>query len=369
MKKIYNNISSVEFLTALNVNKNELCERWDCHTSCFVPFENEKAASGFISTFNRNLRKLAIKPGMCGNDFITQVNQAFDNEERRFQDYIGENVIPREGASIGEPTALVSPDGTKLEVWCTEGYAYSEDGYNFSQFQSVTREVVSDYPSPQCFNYFYHNGELYCTSTYNGFNAFLLWKQNASNLLHFDFVQVLFEPGYTTGNSFIFEDGGYFYLIYEGDTGGSSGGWKTFIAKASSLTGQYENIINTPIIYTESGNPELATIDNRVYKCDGKYYMFFHHKITNENERGIWRAYSTDLINWVVEGPLLDGKILPAYPSWSNGDQSLCEFKEHSYLFVTNNANRYLDPHPNYYAHIDMYIDYRPFSEILRLEP
>lgn len=358
--------TSNEVIQHLNSNLIELQTKWECNKKSFVDFSNSNTGNGFTALINHNLRKTVVTPGMTGYELCNFINRAFNENQRRFQDYKKKNAVPGQQNQM-EPTAIVSSDGNKLELWCTSGYTFTTDGFHFSQWQPVTYEYVEEYPSPQAAHYFYYNDELYSVSSYASNNPdsprwdkFLLWKQNSQDPYHFDFVKVLFEPVNHAGNSFLFEKDGTWYLFYEGDNDG--GYYKIYLATAPSLTGTYTDVQEAPLIKDPSGNPELPMVNGNLYKCDGKYFMFYH-------SASIRRAYSMDLINWTVEGPVLDGRYEASFPKWTNDDQTICEFKGHTHLFVCRDANQYLDPHPGYQIQIDHYIDYRPYSELLILNP
>lgn len=369
MEKIYNEQSKADFLTAVNTNFNELLTLWNCQPNTFRELDGNSNGS-FRKVFNANLRNEVMKPGLTGREFIVTLNDYFSKRISRFQDVILEHVVA--GSGHAEPTAIPTDDGTRLDLWYTLGYTYSTDGINFATPTPLGMHHETEYSNFWCNYFFRHDGYVYCVSVCNALK-YLLWR--STDNINFYFVQVLFDPGLPNiGNSFLFEENGTWYFIYEAMQNGYTG-YQLWLASSDSLTGTYTNVKNTPIIvesaYDGIGNPELAMVGNRVYKCDGKYYMYYHYHNVSPGH-AIYRASSPDLINWDVEGPMLDARIPVFDARLSNGDQCLCEFRGHTYLFYTNNANQYLLPPEDRDASktcIDMCIDFRPFSEILRIAP
>lgn len=368
MEKFYQYESTLDFKSAINANNNELLSLWDCHENTFREIPDNINGS-FISLFNANLRDEVFKTGMSGRELIESLNNKYTQRISRFQDVIIEHVVA--GPGHAEPTAIPTDDGTRLDLWYTLGYTYSEDGIHFAEPRNLGMRHETQYENFWCNYFFRHDGYVYCVSVCNALK-YLLWR--SSDNINFDFVQVLFDPGLPNiGNSFLFEDNGVWYFIYEAMKSGYTG-YQLWLASSDSLTGEYTNVQDTPIIiesaYDGIGNPELAMVGSRIFKCDGKYNMFYHYHNTSPGH-AIYRATSDDLIHWKIEGPILDARI-PVFDSrLSNGDQCFCEFKGHTYLFYTNNANQYQLPPEERDVNktcIDMCIDYRPFSELLRMK-
>lgn len=371
MKNYYNKMSSESFITALNGNNSILQEKWDCHANSFRNISQDGNIKNPLVA-NANLRKDILKAGKKGRDILTELNSRYSEDLRRFQDIIIPWVIPNQGA--GEPTALVTEDGNYMDLWYTGGYTRSADGIHFAPVQSINfRQATTNYQNIWCLNFFRHDGYVYCTSVCSDL-IFLLWR--SSDNINFDFVQVLFIPTLginNIGNTFLFEENGKWYLIYEaGGQAGYTGTYQIYIAQSDTLTGTYTNIKDAPVIaeyeYDGVGNPELAMVGNKVYKYNGYYYMYYHYHNVSPGH-AIYRARSKNLFDWEIEGPMLDSRIPTENPAWSNGDQSLCEFKGHTYLFYTNNANAYITGDDGHLTHIDVCVDFRSLSEILKLKP
>ena len=370
METIINKMTSSQFVSILDNNNTFLKENWDCGANSFrsVSAANDKEKP-YIA--NKNLRKDLFKAGVKGRELLNSINNRFNAEIRRFQDIIIPWVIPQ---AASEPTALITEDGQYMDLFFTGGYTRTADGIHFQQVQSLNFiQTNTNYQNIWCLNFFRHDGYVYCVSVCSEIK-WLLWR--SSNNIDFEFVKVLFTPTLginNIGNTFSFTEDGKWYLIYEAaGQQGQGPGYQLYIAVADSLTGEYTNLKNKPIIaealYDGVGNPELAMVNNHVYKYDGYYYMYYHFHNTSPGF-GIYRARSKNLIDWEIEGPMLDSRLPPDNPAWSNGDQSLCEFKGHSYLFYTNNANAYITGDDGHLTHIDVCVDFRPLSEILKLNP
>lgn len=370
MNYYFNRMSSESFVSALDINNNVLKTRWNCEMKSFrnISGENRKDMPKIA---NANLRKDIFKPGQKGRDILNSLNSRYDEDLARFQDIIIPWVIPNQGAA--EPTALVTEDGSRMDLWYTGGYTYTVDGVHYApvqQFRFV--QTDTDYQNLWCLQFFRKDGYVYCISVCSEIK-WLLWR--SSDNINFTFVQVLFTPslGLTNlGNTFLFTDNGKWYFIYEAQRQtGYPEGYRIYIAQSDNFEGPYVNMIDTPIIEGTKnvGNPELATVDNRVYKYNGRYYMFYHFHDEITTGVPIFRATSRDLVNWDIEGPMLEVKKQPENPLWTNGDQCICEFKGHTYMFYTNNANAYITGDDGHLTHLDVCVDFRPLSELLKLKP
>lgn len=385
MINIVNGMNAVDFLAAINANDTSLLTSWDCKANTFRTVDNALAGDAFAERLNANLRSELVYCGMTGSELLESLNASYAKQNvRRFQDYIDVNVV-----TGGEPTALISDDGNRLDLLGTGFYTYSTDGVTFAASCGV---FIDDavYANAWCNNYFHHNGKTYCTST--GLLAgnpvgIILWEEAAGTVWgnttapkYFDNPQIIYPyvvGGVNNfGNSFVFEDNGTWYLLIEAS--GEIPGWpyQIYLASCATFDGTYTRVQTGPVVTDINanavGNPEIVMNGDVPHKCDGKYYMYYHHGVGYATP-AIYRAYSYDLITWVIEGPIVDGRAAPARSLWTNEDQCVCEFKGKSYLFYTNNANQYLDNDPapgvGEDMHIDMCIDFRPMSEILRLKP
>lgn len=400
MNKININTDSATLISNIASNNTELLTKWNCHENSIKSIDGETEGSSIVQILNANFRNNDYKVGMNGEDFVYALNNGYNSDVRRFQDYIAEHIVT--GHNRGEPSAIISDNGNRIDLLGTYFYTYSTDGFNFAP--SCNIHFATDvYENIMCLNFFRSNDKIYCTSvaTQNGSSAgILLWEEengttwgDTSVVKNFINPRIIapYEIGGITnfGNSFLFRENDVWYMLLEGAGAISGLGYQIYLLSSNTIDGTYSLLKNEPIIYEPLkdgvGNPELAMIGDTPYKCDGKYYMYYHFHNTSKGY-GIYRAYSYDLLNWTIEGAMIDCRV-PPYRTWtktdnngdligwSNGDQCVCEFKGRSYLFYTNNANQYIDdvPAPDYNknedVHIDMCIDYRPFSDILRIKP
>lgn len=355
----------------LNANFAELAINSGVHINSFVTLKDTMSGDILTEAINRNFRENCIDFSMSGLDLANELNKRFAINLRRFADNKIENV--HQGV---EPTALVSDDGSQMDVWFNFSYFYTRDGINFS-----TRQVIDmDGVNYMCGQVMKYNGIYYMTGVnLDAVNhPIALWS--STDKINFTYIGIILNNFggsgdweiESWGNTFLFYDNGKFHLLYEAYMA-LQDGYRIGLASADSIDGPYVDNPKNPILpfvapdgidFNEGqGNPELACLNNRVLKHNGNYYMYYHYNNTSVGH-GIKRAYSPDLITWTDEGTILDNRTIPDNPLWSNGDQCLIEFQGRTYLFYTNNANG-----GGASMHIDVTVDDRSFKELLSIRP
>lgn len=403
MDKITDKMSVSDLRTSISNNNSSLVEQWKCSEFSFRDLPNNADSKELLKNLRRNLRSNDFFNGMSGKEMADRANEGYAKKDvRRFQDFsIVDLVVPTlsEDPALNvvqtqEPSAIVTDDGERLDLLGGKFYTYTEDGYNFARPCVVEFENNAGYTGITCWNYFKANGKYYCTTDANLNNApagFVLWEEKTGTTWGetttkkvFTNPKIIFpyDGGdlNNLGNSCIIKVGNTWYAFLE--IAGTTTPYQIYVATSSTLDGIYTLVQSSPIIRNPErlsefasnsvGNPEILMQRNGVpYMCDGKYYMMCHYMLhyDNKSRSFLYRYYSYDLINWVEEGPMLTGRANPELPRLTNADACWCEFKGRSYLFYMRNANQYLDPSATEPASINMLIDNRPMSVLLRLKP
>jgi hypothetical protein len=370
MTTITSGMTGAAYITALNANFAELATYWGVGANSMTTITSSMTPADRLKAINNNFRATVLIVGMTGVAMIESLNNTFSKSEkvRRFQDYIKENLWLQ-----GECSALVTDDGTQMDVWSDLGYCYTTDGLSFSVIETCT---WNGYTSIQCLTTVKVDGVYYCTaSSLDGESVKGIRLFTSTDKYTWTYVATLVTL--TTvigswviggvGNSFLFKDGTTYYLFFEmWENVGNN--WRIWLASASALDGEWTFVENPIVPYSGTadgtGNPELVQINNLPYKHEGKFYMTYHYDTTHAATQGIYRAYSYDLLTWVVEGNMLDTRVAPMQVPWSNGDQCLCQFKGRTFMFYTNNANG-----GGANMHTDMNVDNLPLTELLSLYP
>lgn len=370
MITVKNRISNTDLYAAIDANNIELLDKWRCHANSFIPIVG-KTNKELIDCINSNMRYTTLEAGMTGEQVIKSINASYNRDVSRFQDLIIEHVIPGDG--IAEPTALVTDDGNQMDLWCTSIYTYTTDGINFAAPVPLVFHHTETWTNIMCLQMFRDGNNYYCTSVVHENAGIVLWT--STDKINWYFEKIIFTfsdsslPITSFGNEFNWKENGKWYMLYEASI---NGGYQICLAESDSLTGTWIDYVGNPVIssYINDGlgNPELARVNNTIYKCDGKYFVNYHYHLVRP-DRAINRAWSYDLKNWTVEGPMLDTRVPPDNELWSNGDQCMCEFKGKTYLFYSNHANQYITGDSGASTCIDMCVDFRPLSQLLRLYP
>lgn len=288
---------------------------------------------------------------------INDINVRLGNY-KRFQDNFLESIVSTIAYGI-EPTALVSPDGGRLDVWIGGPlghtyYLYSDDGISFSTPQlCISEETLHRHIMLVGSTYYYYAG--------NSTQKKLFTSTDKVNFTDQGVVLSIGSGGswdsVRLGNLFVWKEGDNWFMLYEANNGS---GYKIGLATSSDGV-TWSKYASNPVINTGgAGNPELPRVNNEVIKYDNKYYLYYH--VQPGAAQGIYRAYSTDLITWTSEGKILDNRSIHGSPYTTFGDHCLCQFKGKSYILWTPSDQ-------NLTFHIDCGIDNRTLAEILALTP
>ena len=361
---ITNGMTEAELISAINTNFAELAIDWGVHANSFTLLTQGMILSDFIEVLNHNFRSDTFEVAINGNELISVLNQKFASIIRRFQDNRIENLWLH-----GEPSALVSDDGSQMDVWAASKYSYSIDGEVYSEPVAL---ILDSHSPIQAHQVMKDGDTYYMTACNSDFTALYLFS--SVNKINWTYISTLMVPGtfgdwtiLNIGNTFMWNENGSWKMLIEGNVGGR---WKIGLATASAVTGPWTHYSHNPVFEDtratnngNPGNPELACKNNKVFKLNGRYYMYLHWGFGHD-DNSIKRLWSTDLINWTDEGAILDTRVPPDDPAWSNGDQCIVEFKGRTYLFYTNNANG-----GGTLTHTDVTMDNRSINEILSLYP
>ena len=374
MTSIAEGMTPAQFLTAVNDNFTELCTTYGIYQNSFITLTLAMTSTEWRDALNHNLRATSVVLGQHGGSFINNLNTYFATPFPRFQDDLLENI-----ALGAEPSAIVSEDGNTLDIWTAWKHFYTTDMINFSEPSVLNHAgIEGDHGLGRVLK----EGETYyqVRSKYTAeLGYYELFLMSSANKVAWTYVGDIMSTGNYgeswnvagLANSFLFKVGSTWYLIYEAVMVGGSA-YQIGLATAPAITGPYTNYEGNPILPVEGANvpfgdgrPVIATDENNnVLQVNGKYFMYYHHDLTSAT-MSIRRAYSTDLLNWTVEGNIVDPREVPQEAGTSNGDICVCQFKGKSYLFYSNNVNGDNDPP----EHIDVLVDNRPFAEILALRP
>jgi hypothetical protein len=352
-------MTPTQFITALNNNNADLVTNWGVNADSFGTVTAGMTSAQITAALNYNLRLKSLGIGVHGIGGI--LNNGYSANVKRFNDNIIHNILSPE-ALYGESTCLVSDDGNQIDLWAFVTnriyYSYSTGGLVFSA--PVATDIPTMYLRQHILKYsgtYYH----YANHADNTIHLF-----TGTDKIHYtDIGEVL--PLGTAGqwddaqiaNMFVWHEGANWYMLYEADR--STGGWKIGLATASDPAGPWTKYASNPVLTVPitygCGNPELPRVNNEVIKYNGNYYCYFHV----DSIGLINRAYSPDLINWTVEGKVLD--IFPRHVGIvSYGDHSMTQFKGKSYLFW--GPSNQVDA-----AHIDCGIDNRDLATMISLAP
>lgn len=369
MIEITGGVTIDQLLAAMNGNLPELAVNWDVDMLSFEELTLTMVGDNqLIFNINHNFRALSVYPGMTGTQFVSAINNSLTTIVHRFQDLRVGNVF---NVVSYEPTALVSDDGERMDVWDgAHWYRYTTDGVNFSENVPVTGIGVS-YAG---FHMTKDGSTYYCYA--------MGWFDNKYSTIHCfsstdrinftdlgEVVGLGINGGWDVvgiGNCFVWKEGAVWYMIYDAVV--YNRGWGEGLATASAPEGPWTQYASNPILpwnpaWGEGyGNVELPRVNNEVIKHNGRYVLYsqFDNSGPRRNE---YRLNSADLYTWTIEGSIINTRIPPVFPAISNNDIALCQFKGKSYLFHFNNANGGTD------QHVDMLVDNRALAELLALYP
>jgi hypothetical protein len=277
-----------------------------------------------------------------------------------FTDGFKENINGMEG----EPAIL--SDSEKIMMWTTKGLhegiscSYSADGINFTMHQTSIPSGCCRCAITKFTDTFY----LYaaCKDMTGRLDSVIKLFTSTDGLHFLDCGVVMSrsEPydDLHLANMFVWHENNRWYMLYEANGTGTNNSWVINLAVSKDGI-SWEKHSGNPVMTSKGnglGNPELIRNGNgEVYKIDGKCYMYYHQ------DGSIFRAYSSDLVNWIREG-VVEGQRFSDHPQWSAGDHALVEFKGKSYLYWT--VSNQVDD-----AHINMAMDNRSICELAALPP
>lgn len=389
-----------EFIDAINSKIAEYAELCKCSTRSFNEIIKGNGYNNdwdfIFKTVNHNLRKDIAVGGKSFEMICSDINKAFKERILRFCDAKLETGNSRDfslntGFQADEPSAIVSEDGSTLYIYAHLKRISTTDGVNWTEPINTTLTGATDE------NYIMHNNVNLIDGTYYMIGA---TKNTGGNLvlytstdgINFTYDGILFKSGETFGGSYATESFGNTYLIKEYGSDkfylyveyqSSSTSWIISVAicddifhvNSDGTIGNWTFANSNPIIISpnndysrndsSAGNPDFAKgMDNRPIKVDGKYYMYFHSTI--DGIAHIMRAKSSDLINWEIEGIILDNRDVPTGGDNTSGNADACmiEFNGRTYLFYSWDINN-----SSVKPYIKYMIDDRPLHELLKLRP
>lgn len=441
---VNSSMSVAELNVALNAKfQGDYALLCNCNKLCFETF-GIYSIDEFVDKINHNFRRKVLTYGMGLDEMCNAINKAFTIPIYRFADAKtiptndGEtpnidwsikavNIDPnidRDNLDTSEPSAIVSPDGSKLFLYAggppNDGRRWeSTDGIHFTNetiLQGVCDETSNyrvDHKNINLIDGVYYlvgvlharednliNTLILCTST-DGINftfqgkIFLPNTHIRVNMFPDEQEKDLIATYY--GNSYLLKVESKWYLYFEIEDNVHNRWWEQCLATCDDIfhinadgegggvgtignwdftCGQIEN--PNPIFSQDDGigrgygNVDFVRgMDNLPIKHDGKYYMYLHGGYINATAQlattAIYRAYSYDLIHWTNEGTCFDNRDLPTvHTITGNGDQSTIEFKgkvRQYYSWDVNHSSLGLP------AEIRIIEDDRPFCELLKLLP
>lgn len=366
MITITEGMTSDQFNTAMNANFAELGVN-NVDADSFRTITTLLPGNDFLWYLNHNFRSSLFSAGQSGRPFVNVINSNFSETILRFKDNFIENVISDVEWSA-EPSALVSPDGQRLDLWCDFYYTYTTDGVNFAAAQNIHITGVGGVACPHIMLV---DGVYYLFTSDPAVGILLRTGTDRVNFIDQGLVLPIGGVGdwdAAMGNMFVWKEGNNWFMLYEAK--GVSQDWRIGLATANNVMGPWTKYIGNPLITgvgEGAGNPELPRVNNEVIKHNGLYYMYYHYDNHDYvGQQGVWRAYSSDLHNWTIEGPILnvhhEHEIATIHRGY--GDQALVQFKGKSYLFFTCSGEYEVNP-----CHIDCAIDNRTLAEMLALYP
>lgn len=277
--------------------------------------------------------------------------------DSRFADGFKEEIFSPLAHPYGEPTVITTPD--QIDIWFggPTGYMYSSstDGINY------TTPVSTDIPSGMFRGHIFQIGSIYYMYV-TGNTDMTVYLYTSTDKIHFTPQgQVLtistgnqWDASHI-GNTFVWVEGTTWYMLYEAY--GPSSTWQIGLATSNDGLNWVRDSKNPVLSVLGAGNPELARLGSTILKYNGKYYMYYHV------QPDVYRANSTDLHKWFLEGKIDGNQHTPTYNNINNyGDATLGEFKGKTYLWYgpTNQVNDAL---------INVAVDNRSFSTMLSLTP
>ena len=346
------------------------------------------------SRLNKIFRDEVYVEGLPHEVICDRVNHAFAKNIWMWKDAKYNDGTPRDfslafSERSGEPSAIVSPDGGTLYVYGYNGRWSTNDGLHWSDKEALIRTgLPTSYAGVEHANTNYIDGIYYMVGALNVGDRGLALLTSTDGIT-FEYKGIMLnktdiivdgESIMNWGNSYIVKDGNTYYLYIEGKLTNNANFWDIYLCTCTdplldngdgtvgnwvySGTGAIVgDLFNSPDLKAH-GNPDFAKgPDNKPIRIDGYWYMYYH--VTYNGAMIIYRAKSSDLITWTVEGPIINNRDVPTAgeSSAGNADHALIEFKGKTYLFYTWDINSQYTPYIKYV------VDDRPFRELLKMYP
>ena len=387
----------------VKINKtNDVCVR-------YVTLDDD--THEIYSKINYSLRKKIIFDGLSDDAKANAINARSIERIYRFADAkclsdLDRDFSVKSNIDGGEPSAIVSKDGSTLYLYSYLKRYSSYDGFVWSEPEYLKCGGVKMADRGNG-HYLMHcnvnliDGVYYLTGCRQNLGGELLLYTSKDGI-NFEYVGIALEANHKVGdfsaknwgNTYMIKDygTGYYYLYFEFEDDNIH--WNTAVVRSlNPLDGSWKNCKEDVIIkpaYQSShansnmfgcGNVDFVKgMDNQPIKFNGRFYMYYHgtcyERNKHFNQSNIMRAYSYNLIDWFDEGVILDVRKKPSDIISSDGektdgdntsgnaDHCVVEFKGKSYMFYTYDIN-----HAEGMEHIYTVMDSRRFIELLKLFP
>lgn len=383
-----------EFRTAFNSALSNYATLTGCGIYSFREYTTaDNDWDKIYAKINKVFRAEVYVEGMPHETICDRVNHAFTHNIWMWKDAKYNDGTPRDFSLAfadrsGEPSAIVSPDGGTLYVYGYDGRWATNDGLHWSAKETLVRTGAPNNAQPEHANTNYIDGIYYTVGALNDTDR-ELGLFTSTDGLNFTYrgkvleksdITVDGETVMTWGNSYIVKDADTYYLYIEAKLTNNVNFWDIYLCTCSdplldngdgtvgdwtySGTGAIVTDEISSVDLRAHGNPDIAKgPDNRPIRVNGKWFMYYH--VTYNGYMHIYRAYSSDLETWTVDGRIINNRDVPTAgeSSAGNADHALIEFKGKTYLFYTWNINSVYTPYIKYV------IDDRPFREILKMYP
>lgn len=261
------------------------------------------------------------------------------------------------GAGTTEPTAILSDDGSRMDIWFGGKYTYTTDGITFAALQPILIDGVA-YPVGFC-HILKDNGIYYLYASYGDKNIHLFTSTDRINFTHVGTVLSITDGAWdrdVVANNFVWKEGSNWLMLYEG-----GGQFCIGLATATAPEGPWTKYAGNPVIASGvvgTGQPEMMRINSQPIKQGGQYVMYY----AGDGWNNIRRAKSSDLHTWVTDGDTFNNRDVHDLPYKTFEDFCLCEFKGKSYMFFAPSSQG--GTH-----HIDICVDNRSHAELLAIAP
>ncbi len=402
-KNILTNALNKSIGDFVKINKtNDVCVR-------YVKLDDD--THEIYSKINYSLRKKILFDGLSDDAKANAINARSIERIYRFADAkclsdLDRDFSVKSNIDGGEPSAIVSKDGSTLYLYSYLKRYSSYDGFVWSEPEYLKcggvkmAERGNEHYLMHC-NVNLIDGVYYLTGCRQNLGGELLLYTSKDGI-NFEYVGIALEANHKVGdfsaknwgNTYMIKDygTGYYYLYFEFEDDNIH--WNTAVVRSlNPLDGSWKNCKEDVIIkpaYQSShansnmfgcGNVDFVKgMDNQPIKFNGRFYMYYHgtcyERNKHFNQSNIMRAYSYNLIDWFDEGVILDIRKKPSDIISSDGektdgdntsgnaDHCVIEFKGKSYMFYSYDIN-----HAEGMERIYTVMDSRRFIELLKLFP